>query len=170
MMKQLDLYGREALDSIHAAPVVLTPVRRLVVLVGCGSKKAAIPKRAADLYLGNLFQAAKAHAEQLGATWRILSARFGVLKPEERVEPYNQKMWRQQLERTQWGISAATSLTYEMGGKDFDVLVLAGEDYAEPICRALESRGIRCDRPLRGLGVGKRLQWFKSQRLTPPGS
>lgn len=163
-MTQLDLYGAGEISPAPAAPVAAAVVRPLVVLVGCGAKKARSTSRAKDLYLGNLFRAARGHAEQLGATWRILSARFGILKPEQRIKPYEQRMFRRELERTQWGISAATSLTYEMGGNGFDVLVLAGEDYAEPICRVLEARGIRCDRPLRGLGIGERLAWFKAQR------
>lgn len=151
--------ARTVREEMAAPPAA----RRLVVLVGCGAAKAPKASKAKDLYTGSLFRAARKHAERLGAEWRILSARYGLVKPERVIKPYNQRMYCNALERVQWATAATTGLTWEMGGKDIEVIVLAGEAYADPICAVLESRGIICHRPLAGLTMGKRLQWFKAQ-------
>ena len=46
---------------------------------------------------------------------------------------------------------------------DVRVCVLAGREYAEPL---IECGGIppeRIEQPLRGLGIGERLRWFKTR-------
>lgn len=135
-------------------------------LVGCGKLKLPRPARAKDLYTGTLFKASRAFAEQCDG-WRILSARYGLVSPDSRIAPYNQRLCANRLERHQWGLVAATGLTYEMRGLDFEVIVLAGEDYADPICSVLEQRGIVCKRPLRGMGIGQRMAWLKKQIEVP---
>jgi hypothetical protein len=133
-----------------------------ICLVGCGSAKLERPARAKDLYTGSLFVAARAYAEQCD-DWRILSARYGLLNPDAKVAPYNMRLPSRELERRQWGLIAATGLGHEMRGIGYEVVVLAGDDYAEPVCRVLEERRIVCRRPLRGLGIGARLQWLRRE-------
>lgn len=149
-MQQLELYA------------AVEP-RRVVCLVGCGASKTSRPAPAKDLYIGNLFRAARLYAERKSDAWRILSARYGLLNPDRRVEPYNMKLCNGERQRAFWGQIAASGLVYEMKTRNLEVIALAGADYAEPVCRVLESWGIPCSMPLQGLQVGQRLAWFKAQ-------
>jgi len=136
--------------------------RRLVYLVGCGKSKLTKMAKAKDLYTGNLFKAARRHAERSAPTWRVLSALYGLLDPERRIAPYNRKMGPRDEDRAAWARSAAATFV-NVFGTDCTVVCLAGEDYAWGICSMLEGQGIPCSTPLTGLGVGKRLAWFKDQ-------
>lgn len=150
-MEQLEMYA--ALER-----------RRVVCLVGCGASKESKPVAAKELYIGNLFRAARLYAERRSDAWRILSARYGLLNPDRRVEPYNMKLCNGERQRAFWGQIAASGLVYEMKSKHLEVICLAGADYADPVCGVLESWGIPCSQPLRGLQVGERLAWFREQR------
>jgi len=141
------------------------PSFQVVYLVGCGSAKQRRRSRARDLYTGSLFRACRQHAEQNGSTWRILSAAFGTLRPEKVIDPYDRRLPRNGAELAAWAINAATGLTSDpelRGG--FRVVCLAGREYADPVCAVLRERGIECEQPLRGLGLGKRLAWLKENR------
>ena len=142
----------------HVPPVPF----HVLYLVGCGRAKQGRRTRARDLYTGNLFRACRRHAEAHGTTWRILSGRYGVLRPETVIEPYDASPPRRQLELLQWATSAATRLTSDpnlAGG--FRVVCLAGAAYSGPICAVLVERGIECTEPLAGLGIGRRLRWLE---------
>lgn len=149
-MQQLELYAQ-------------SEPRRRVCLVGCGSAKAPKPAPAKELYIGNLFRAARLYAERRADDWRILSARYGLLHPERRVAPYNMRLNCGERQVAFWAQIAASGLVYEMKTRHLEVVCLAGENYADPVCGVLESWGIPCSQPLRGLQVGERLRWFKAQ-------
>lgn len=128
-------------------------------IVGCGKQKLGREARARDLYTGSLFRAARAFAERCD-DWRILSAAYGVLRPETRIKPYDKRLTRNALERQQWALVSATSITSTMAPIGYEVIFLASADYADPIAAELERRGVICKQPLRGMGIGKRLQWL----------
>lgn len=59
-------------------------------LVACGGRKATTPQPAKDLYTGGLFKAARAWAEQSpDGAWGIISAKYGILMPDDVVAPYD---------------------------------------------------------------------------------
>lgn len=151
-MEQLELYAK------------LAP-RKVVCLIGCGASKESRPMKAKDLYIGNLFRAARLYAERRNLTWRILSARYGLLDPERKIEPYNMRLCNGERQRAFWANTAAGGLIYEMRSSHLEVICLAGADYADPVCGILESHGIPCSKPLRGMQIGERLAWFKAQEL-----
>jgi hypothetical protein len=146
------------LRKLKTAP----PGPRSVVLVGCGAAKLAKRSKAKDLYVGSLFRAARRHAERLGCEWRVLSARYGLVNPERRIAPYNERLVHNALARIQWATAATTGLACEVG-TNIEVTILAGSDYADPIRAQLEARGIKVHTPLAGLTMGRRLAWFKAQ-------
>jgi len=154
-----------ALPRRRAPSSAPAPARfQVLYLVGCGKTKAPRRSRARDLYTGSLFRACRAHAEQHGTSWRILSAAFGVVRPEKVLDPYDRKLPQARGEREAWGINAATLLTSDPElSAGFRVVCLAGADYADPVLEVLRARGIECEEPLRGLGLGKRLQWLKER-------
>lgn len=60
-----------------------------IALVGCGKSKLPHPAPARLLYIGSLFKAARRYVEDAGYdAWWILSARHGLVHPDEITEPY----------------------------------------------------------------------------------
>jgi hypothetical protein len=64
----------------------------VIAVIACGARKAATPQPAKDLYVGTLFAKARAAVEALDIPWLILSAKHGLLNPEQVVEPYDQQI------------------------------------------------------------------------------
>lgn len=64
----------------------------MIAVIACGAKKAETPQPARDLYIGTLFRKARAAAEALQVPWLILSAKHGLLNPNQIVEPYDQQI------------------------------------------------------------------------------
>lgn len=62
------------------------------MIIACSQRKANNPNPARDLYRGTLFRFGREFAETYGYDYRILSAKYGLLHPEEIIEPYNQRI------------------------------------------------------------------------------
>lgn len=147
---------------------------KTIVLVGCGKEKLSRPAPAKDLYTGPLFRKARAYAERVGDDWRIISAKYGLLKPGEVIEPYDETVsGKPQKERRIWAIVVRNAISCELlkwehdNGKNWRCepvrfVCLAGEPYLE--CFDIDAADIRkfcvIEKPLEGMGIGKRLQFL----------
>ena len=56
-------------------------------LISCVKTKGAMPASAMDLYTSNWFRKARACVETTGCPWRILSAQYGLVHPEQKIGP-----------------------------------------------------------------------------------
>ena len=63
-----------------------------LILVSCVKTKRAMPAAAMDLYTSNWFRKARACVEKTGCPWRILSAQYGLVHPEEEIRPYEKTL------------------------------------------------------------------------------
>ena len=62
------------------------------LILACSKKKRTAPALLAkDLYLGSIFLKGKAIAEAAGMNYCILSAKYGLLMPDDFIENYDQK-------------------------------------------------------------------------------
>ena len=150
----------------------------MLVLIGCSASKLGHAAPAAELYTGQLFALSRRYAEQFGGPWRILSAKYGVVDPQQVIEPYDRTLRRMTPElRRQWAAWCQCDLAHtlkEIGvtetcGKyrDFPrIVILAGKDYVQPLLQytLLARHRNQVDTPLAGLGIGKQLA-FLSQAL-----
>lgn len=151
---------------------------RTIVLVGCGKEKRAVRSQAKDLYVGPLFKKARAFAESQGCEWRILSAKYGLVDPEEMIDPYDETMEKKtKLGRNLWNITVRNAVASRLlksrhvgGGKFFleaaRFICLAGEAYLGFFDIDPEMRK-RCviEKPMEGLGIGERLQYLGENLL-----
>ncbi len=137
-----------------------------VAIVGCGKSKAPRTCEARDLYTGSLFRAARRFAETCDAWW-IVSARYGLVAPEARLAPYEYRLGPK--DRQQWGMVVANRIvTLLMPKGPYELIILAGADYAEPIVAGMLKGADdewRCNcvgvtTPLAGLGLGARMSWL----------
>ncbi len=147
--------AQQAIDRAHCERLSGRLVR--VALVGCGKAKAPTAQPAKDLYVGMLFKAARSYAELLCDDWLTLSAFYGVLAPEQIVEPYDRNLSAMRLvEREAWGHRVSSSLNARYRGLRVQYVGLAGAEYLEH----LHLNGA-IDRPLDGMGVGSRVRYLR---------
>lgn len=121
-------------------------------LVACGKKKLATSAAACDLYQGSLFRKASAYCATTYDRWYILSAKHGLLAPDQVVEPYDLSLKELTLnERQQWATRVLAEIERRgLAGGSF--YLHAGIQYSKFLAPALNA-----DRPLSGLGIGKQL-------------
>lgn len=135
-----------------------------IVLVGCVKSKQSHAAPAKDLYVSDLFRKARQYAEATGQRWYVLSAKYGLLAPDEVIEPYELHLARASASyRRQWGITVAHQLLAASGALEGRVIeVHAGASYTDAIRSQLLSAGAQVVEPLAGLTLGQRLAWYSA--------
>lgn len=88
---------------------------RFVGLVSCGSAKRPGTWKARELYTGEFAAAGIKWASNNLKVWRILSAKHHVLKPDDEVENYEQKLPERKAERERWDEEVKQQLIDEFG-------------------------------------------------------
>lgn len=136
-------------------------------LVACASKKAPTACAARDLYVSPWFKLARAVAEAESSIWRILSAEYGLVDPEQVLAPYDRQLAKMPAaERGQWGRRVLRDLFLlldpgrGLSANGARVVFLAGASYWSPLAFRLEDNGAQVETPLQGLGIGEQLHWL----------
>jgi hypothetical protein len=141
-------------------------------LVACSAAKATRPAPARDLYVSPLFRAGRAYAERCygSGNWLILSARHGLVDPDQVLAPYDLSL--RQLpagQREAWGDRVAVDLTDRFPAGTV-LWFHAGALYRDAIAPVVAHQ-VRF--PLAGLRIGQQLAWYRRrlgalEHLDPP--
>lgn len=136
----------------------------IYAVVACGARKRAVDRcEARDLYCSPWFKKARRYAERVsGGHWWILSAKHGLVEPDNILEPYDESLiGKRKDQRQDWAtwIFNLIRWTNEVQPGD-TIIVLAGDTYTEFLVPELKRAGIHVQTPLRGLGIGEQLHWF----------
>lgn len=137
---------------------------RRVLLVGCSRTKASAAAAAEHLFRGPGFRRARAYALASGAPWFVLSAKYGLLSPDDVVGPYDVYLPEKSPSyRAAWGEWVVTQLAerWDLGG--VTVEVHASDAYTAPLREPLRRFGADLLEPLAGLRQGERLAWYGSE-------
>ncbi len=132
-------------------------------LIACTSKKlSGGPHQAKELYWpSDLFRKAITYAEGRGMRILILSAKHGLLKPDDSVHSYDLALRDMPVaERRDWASEVSHRLL-ELVPKGSDIELHAGNLYI----KFLNLDGYKVANPLEGLTIGKRLKWYGDQRV-----
>ena len=139
------------------------------ILIGCGARKLDHAAPARDLYIGPLFRAARIYAEASGLPWAILSARYGLVMPEQVIEPYDYRLVHRAYRA--WSRHITHHLLGEqirawLGAGQPRAQVHAGVAYTRWLAAALDDAHLPVwgGAPLAGLQVGQRLSWYRQRR------
>ena len=112
-----------------------------VGLISCVSKKRASAARAKDLYDSALFTKSRGFVEQRCDSWFILSVKYGLVEPNEVLEPYEEALnTKSCVERDEWAERVWASLRQRLRPDDH-VTILAGERYRERLRKHSQRRG-----------------------------
>lgn len=111
----------------------------------------------------DLFRKAYAFAVKNYNFVAILSAKYGLVFLRDKIEPYdltlNDMSTRQ---RKEWTENVFNQMKTKLQLREFDkVFFHAGKKYREYLIPKLREIGIRCEVPLKGLGIGKQKAWYK---------
>jgi hypothetical protein len=135
---------------------------RHVVLVGCVSQKERVALPAKRLYRSALFRGRRSYAEASSQPWFIISAHYGLVDPDQVIEPYDLRISQLgRFERDAWVRQVVAALAERLGGLDGVTVELhAGDDYASALRAPLEQAGAAMARPLQGVRLGEQLHWY----------
>lgn len=137
------------------------------IIIPCCKDKLLSSEQAQKLYLSPFFKAAKKVAVESNYDWYILSAKYGLIKPDTVIKPYNMvfklnggRMYRQNprpevvskleakrlKDHANWILSGYEKRIYLMG-KTYTTGLLDGEE------------------PLAGMGIGDQLKLLKTLKV-----
>lgn len=133
-----------------------------IALVSCTKIKANHPCSAREMYQSStLFKKATTYIElQDYDDWFVLSAKYGLLKQDDMIEPYDLTLNNMKVsERKEWSklvLRQIEDLRIDISQIDFYV----GLKYRQHLIPVLEEKGIICNVPLQGKGFGEQLQFY----------
>lgn len=152
------------------------------IIVGCVSKKKQGVWPARDLYSSPLWDRRRDYAVVSRLPWAIMSAKYGLIGPNEEISPYNRTIgdlqkdpsclttWRAELANQledlfghgpgQYSRSAHVTVRDSSGLIGKTIEVHAGMDYIRELDLIARDLGFTIVYPLQGLGIGKQLQWY----------
>lgn len=141
-------------------------------MLGCVKKKLPRTAQARDLYCSPLWNARRRYAEESARPWFIMSARYGLLTPEQRVAPYDLQI--RQLSpsaRRALGLEVTRDLARGFGSlQGRTVEVHAGAAYVDAIREPLNGLGAQVVVPTAGLSIGRQLAWYRDLASQPVGA
>ena len=141
-----------------------------VGLVGCVKTKLPGPAKARDLYVSTMFEGRRRFVERSCARWFVLSAKHGLLDPDEIIEPYDVSLARAPVsERRSWAARTLAELDAVMGPvEDVTFEIHAGAQYRDfGLVQGLRSRGAQVVVPAQRLSQGKQLQFYADDDAPP---
>lgn len=135
-----------------------------VCLVACTSRKGLYPAPAEFIYRSPLFGAGRSYAETRCTRWFILSAKHGLLSPQDEIAPYNSSLHaKDEQARLKWAKGVNSKLKKLISPKA-NIVFLAGSVYRAHLEAIFHAEGRLSAAPLSSLGIGSQVAWL--QKLT----
>lgn len=158
--------------DLFALPV-FEPVKSLIddvghpsiILIGCGRHKKRSPTRAGDLYTSSRFNVSKEIAANIGGRYFVLSAKHGLLEPDQVVEPYDVDISSlNEQEVIDWSEGVMGSIA--KAAPNSTVTVLAEEQYVLPLieCNLRLGFNLKLEAPFVGLALENVQLWLQQAR------
>jgi len=125
----------------------------VTAFIACSKTKSHFKCAARLLYQGSLFKKALMYTERNYKYVYILSAKYGVVHPDQIIEPYEKTLNTMSgKDREEWYNKVKTQM--EKLGLIKPFIFFTGKLYHE----AFDG-----EKPLSGLSLGRQLQWFNKQ-------
>jgi len=141
-------------------------------IVGCGSQKLDLsgdtgPVAISRLYTSNYFELKREYAKECCERYRILSAKHGLVSPGFYVEDdYDLTITDLDDEQRDAWVSDVSAELRKIGEyhPDYELVMLAGQDYLNPLAEALDYLPNEIKRPFDATaGIGEQMAWLKEQ-------
>jgi hypothetical protein len=120
-----------------------------IVLIGSSGAVADAPDAVGRLFRSDGFAAARSHALHSRLPWFVLSAKHGLLDPDDVISPFAMQIDDQPAAyRTAWGEWVVAQLADRVQLDGVVVEVHGGVDFAQPLRQPLTRRGAALEIPL----------------------
>jgi hypothetical protein len=139
---------------------------KIIGLISCTKAKQDYPCKAFKMYsASNLFRKAYAYAVKNYDSVAIISAKHGLLLPDDVIVPYNLTLNNMNSqERKQWAQMTFVQINSKLSLKDVGKIFFhAGKKYREHLIPKIREIGIPCEAPLAHLKIGEQMAWYNSQ-------
>ena len=134
----------------------------MIVFISCTKKKQSAPCKAREMYSASQwFRGGYRYAESLNPRHiYILSAKYGLLKPDANIEPYEKTLAKaRDNEIVVWSKMVYEQMKNE--GIDFNerAIFLCGKNYRKYLQRLFKNN----EAPVSHLTIGKQMKYFKKE-------
>jgi hypothetical protein len=130
-----------------------------IAFIGCSKDKLKGNMPARKLYSkSRLFNKCLAYSEKYADKTCILSAKYGLISPDEKISDYDLTFKdKNRGQKIIWAIKVKEELA-KIVSKDDIIILLTGKEYSKYIRKFLNNK---IEEPLKGLGIGDRLRYLK---------
>ena len=138
-------------------------------LISCTKKKKDYPCKASEMYsASDLFRKAYAYCTKKYGKVAILSAKYGLLLPNEEIEPYNVTLKDMSVDQVKkWSDKVFQQFLVKISWNDLGTIYFhAGKRYRDYLIPLLKKMNLECQVPLENLSIGKQLQWYEVGRTS----
>ncbi|MBL7147934.1 MAG: hypothetical protein ISS82_03860 [Nanoarchaeota archaeon] len=132
-----------------------------IILISCVSKKLNHKVKARDIYISPLFKMNLKYSKSFNPDKIfILSAKYGLVDLDKEIEPYDKTLNKMSsAEKKLWAENILVDLA-KVSDLDKDKFIfLAGENYRKYLIPYIKNYKI----PLKGLSIGRQLQYLKKE-------
>ena len=133
-----------------------------IALLSCVSQKVTYKTEARNMYISSLFTKSLKYIENIlkpDITY-ILSAKYGLLKLDEIIEPYNETLnTKNKAEQQNWANNVLLQIKNECNINSDTFIFLAGKNYYKDLIQHLPNNKIIME----NMPIGKRLQWLTKE-------
>lgn len=135
----------------------------MIALIGCVKSKRKRSCKAADMYISPIFRKSLNYASKTCAKTYILSAKYGLLRMDDIISPYNETLnQKTEHEKKIWAAKVYRQMQEEGISTEDKIMFLSGKNYYKYL-KMIYKNSIT---PLAGLQMGKRLKWLKESEET----
>jgi hypothetical protein len=137
-----------------------------VGLVGCVKTKRQEAAPAQDLYVSPLFRSRRSYVEGTCDRWFILSAKHGLVPPDEVLNPYEDSLnEKSAAAKRDWATSVLTQLRAALGVGGTTFEIHAGSSYRNfGLVELLRQGGATVEIPAEHLSQGEQLAFYGQSR------
>ena len=113
---------------------------KCVFLISCGRRKQSSAVPAKELYVSPRFKRTRASVEATGCPWFIISAKHGLLDPDEVICPYDETLKGKPLDECKaWAEKVKKQMDANLPYGEI-IVILAEKDYYEHLIPYLKER------------------------------
>ncbi len=138
----------------------------MIVFISCTKKKQNYPCKAKEMYTASQwFRGGWQYAESLRPEKiYILSAKYGLLDPDEQIEPYEKTLSSaRENEIKKWSIMVSKQIKKAGIDRNEQAVFLCGKNYRKYIKNLFKNHTAPCEH----LGIGEQMKFFKKNVRKP---
>ena len=134
----------------------------MIIFISCTKKKQDHPCMAKEMYQASQwFRGGWKYAESLHPDEiYILSAKYGLLRPDDMISPYEQTLnAAKDAQIRKWSIMVAEQIRKAGVDRTQHTIFLCGKNYRKYIKNLFKNHSAPCSH----MGIGKQMQFFNSE-------